>query len=408
MTTTDRPRTTGTSPARYCRSAAWTLLGTVVISLVSGHVYAGELERRQAKRIHDRLAGVPPTEEVVAAPARTVLDLMEEDILNSDTISAAYRAMDNRNFYDVTLKNFATPWTNRDQTVFAPLNDYTATIIGMVRDDVPFTQVLSADLVYIGDPALSGIPAYSMTNNDHYEALENQGIDLKQSLVPRAQSVMTDIPAAATAGIMTTRAAAEAFFIDGTNRAMFRFTLMNHLCTDLEPLKDNSRAPDRVRQDISRSPGGDSRIFMNSCVGCHSGMDPMAQAFAYYDFDETLGRLVYTQGSVQPKYLINADNFKQGYVTPDDHWDNYWRVGPNGYLGWSPAAPNGSGNGAKSLGQELAQSDAFARCQATKVFRTVCLRDPTQGELNPLVTTFTTEYKLKPVFAQAATQCMGN
>ena len=42
------------------------------------------------------------------------------------------------------------------------------------------------------------------------------------------------------------------------------------------------------------------------------GMDPLAQAFAYYDFDETqgpLGRLVYTQGVVQPKYFINSDNF---------------------------------------------------------------------------------------------------
>ena len=45
-----------------------------------------------------------------------------------------------RAFYTITLKNFATPWTNRDQTVFAPLNDYTATVIGMVRDDVPFNR----------------------------------------------------------------------------------------------------------------------------------------------------------------------------------------------------------------------------------------------------------------------------
>ena len=36
------------------------------------------------------------------------------------------------------------PWTNRNQTVFAPLNDYAATVIGMVRDNVPFNQVLSA------------------------------------------------------------------------------------------------------------------------------------------------------------------------------------------------------------------------------------------------------------------------
>src|SRR5210317_1207078 len=100
------------------------------------------------------------------------------------------------------------------------------------------------------------------------------------------QATQTSVRAGVTpAGIMTSRAAAMAFFSDGTNRAMFRFTLMNHLCTDLEPLKDTSRTPDRVRRDVSRSPGGDSRIFLNGCVGCHAGMDGMAGAFAYYEWD---------------------------------------------------------------------------------------------------------------------------
>jgi hypothetical protein len=88
----------------------------------------------------------------------------------------------------------------------------------------------------------------------------------------------------ATAGVMTTRAAARAFFIDGTNRAMFRFTMLNHFCNDMEQVLDTTRSPDRIRQDVSRSPGGDSRVFLNNCVGCHSGMDPLAQAFAYYDY----------------------------------------------------------------------------------------------------------------------------
>ena len=116
---------------------------------------------------------------------------------------------------------------------------------------------------------------------------------------------------------------------------MFRFTLLNHLCRDMEQVHDTSRPPDRIRQDVTRSPGGDSSMFLNNCIGCHSGMDPMAQAFAYYDFDETQSRLVYTQGQVQPKYLINSDNFKPGFVTPDDHWENRWRLpGQNTLLGW--------------------------------------------------------------------------
>jgi hypothetical protein len=360
-------------------------------------------ERDQARRIHDRLAGVPPSDQV--------LDDMEADILGGNALAAANRALSNSAFYTVTLKNFATPWTNRDQDVFADLNDYTATVIGMVRDDVPFNTLLSADLVYIGDPNL-GLPAYSMTNNDHYVALEQQGIDLQNNLVSRLQTQVTDLPGTGVAGVMTTRAAAKAFFVAGTNRAMFRFTMLNHMCNDMEQVKDTTRIPDRIRQDVSRSPGGDSRIFMNNCIGCHNGMDPMAQAFAYYNYDELAGRIVYTPGQVQPKYFINADNFKYGYITPDDRWDNYWRSGPNALLGWDNGL-SGSGNGAASMGRELANSDAFARCQVTKVFRNVCFRDPVDGtdrsQIDTMVSSFKGGgYRMKQVFAEAAVYCRGS
>ncbi len=369
--------------------------------LMSGAALAGP--REQAKRMHDRLAGVPPS--------NAVLDSMEADILAGRPEDAAATAMENSAFYNVTLKNFVTPWTNEEQTVHAPLNDYTATVIGMVRDGVPFNTLLSADLLYIGDPGL-GLPPYSMSNNDHYEAMEDQGIDLKTSLVPVQQSAVTDLPASATAGIVTTRAAAKAFFSAGTNRAMFRFTLLNHMCTDLEQIKDITRPTDRIRQDVSRSPGGDSRIFMNACVGCHSGMDPLAQAYAYYDYDLTAERLVYTPGVVQPKYLINADNFKYGYVTPDDRWDNYWRNGPNALLGWDTGRP-ATGTGAKSMGQELENSEAFARCQVEKVFKAMCFRAPGNSadrtQVDAMLASFKNgNYNLKQVFAESAVYCMGD
>ncbi len=71
---------------------------------------------------------------------------------------------------------------------------------------------------------------------------------------------------------------------------------------------------------------------------------------------------------MQPKYLINSDNFKPGFVTPNDGWKNYWRQGQNSVYGWSTSLP-GSGTGAKSMGTELANSDQFARCQVEKVFK---------------------------------------
>ena len=358
--------------------------------------------REQAKRIHDRLAGVPPTESDLQA--------MEAEVDTGQpgtAIDAAYRAMDNANFYNVTLKNFAAPWTNRDENVFVPLNDYVATVIGMIRDDEPFNTLFSADILYIGP---GNLPAYSNNNNDHYEQMENQSVDMMTGLQKVSQSAITGLPSNATAGIWTTRAAAEAFFIAGTNRAQFRFTMLNHLCKDMEQVHDVKRTPDRIRQDVSRSPGGDSRLFLNNCIGCHSGMDPLAGAFAYYDFDETLASIQYTPGVVQSKYFNNDTNFEYGFRTSDDSWANYWRAGQNQFLGWDSSLP-GSGVGAKSMGQELANSDAFASCQVKKVFKAVCLRTPENAadrlQVGQMVASLKAGYQMKQTFAEAAVYCMG-
>jgi hypothetical protein len=395
------------SEARRSRFKVATALALALAVFASGQHDAGaaEIDRRRAKRMYDRLTGTPPT--------RALVDQLEP-MVQADRVNAAMFILDRNqahssNFYSVTLKNFAAPWTNRDQIVLAPLNDYTATVIGMVRDDADFRGILSDDIVYVG----SGIsPAYSPTSNAHYEAMESNNADLRVVLSPTTQSSLNGLPPTATAGVITSRAGAEAFLIDGTNRAAFRFTMLNHLCRDMEQVHDVTRTPDRIRQDVTRSPGGDSSIFLNNCIGCHSIMDPLAQAFAYYDFDETQARLVYTPGQVQPKYLINPDNFKQGFITPDDSWDNRMRLrGQNTLLGWSSGLP-GSGNGAKTLGQELAASTAFAQCQVEKVFRAVCFRSPSDAADHVVVGNSTTGFQsagnLKRVFAEVAAHCAGN
>jgi hypothetical protein len=356
--------------------------------------------REQAARIHDRLAGVPADDAKI-----------DQMVAAGIPDGAAQIAMNDPNFYAVTLKNFAAPWTNRDQNAFVPLNDYVTLVMGMVRDDVPFNQILTANLLYTGPGSVT--PAPSPTSNAHFEALEarmREATFNQSQLVQTTQTAVYGTPAGATAGAITTRAAAEAFFIAGTNRAMFRFTLMNHMCMDMEQVHDTSIAPDRIRQDVSRSPGGDSRVFLNNCIGCHAGMDPLAQAFAYYDFDETSARLVYDSSAVNSKYFNNDATFGDGFVTPDDSWHNHWRQGQNALIGWSPTLP-GQGNGAKSLGEELAGTQAFAQCQVKKVFKAVCLRDPVdandRNKVDAMTNTFRNAYNLKQVFAESAGYCMG-
>jgi len=407
----------------------------IILAFLAGNLtHAGNAELAQARQIHDRLTGIPPT--------NTVLSQMESAIINDTEAgaeAAANIAMLNPAFYNVTLKNYIAPWTNEDQSVFVDLNDYTATVIGIIRDDIDFRQILSGDIIYTANGTAS--PSYSNSSNDHYVALEALGpvagdLSDENILVGTEQSSFGNLPAGATAGIMTTRAAAQAFFSDGTNRAMFRFTLMNHLCTDLEPLKDISRVPDRVRQDTSRSPGGDSRIFMYSCVGCHAGMDGLTGAYAKYNFDTSVesGSLAYnlpetpndtslngfSANGISNKYHVNAENFKPGYITTDDSWINYWRSGQNELLGWSSSAPAGvtidsrerfsTGNGAKSMGAELANSRAFASCQVKKAFKAICFRDSNnyavdRQKVSDITDGFMSGYNMKSVFGKVAAYC---
>jgi len=386
------------------------VMGACAVALLAAQAaspaHAGAYE--QARRIYERLDGVQPS--------ATVLNTMANDILSqpgqAGLLAAAVVATDphtGANFYDATLKEFINPWTNRNQSAFVPFNDYTATVIGMIRDDIPFNTVLSANILYTVNAP--GLPAVSPANNDHYATAEANGVDFATALQQTTQTVAYGTPSQGVAGVWTTHTGAAAYFVLGTNRAQFRFTMLNYLCHDMQLVMDNTRPTDRIRQDVARSPGGDSRVFLDNCAGCHSGMDPMAQAFAYYDFNSTTNEMVYTPGQVVPKYVKNPQNFPWGFVTPNDDWANRWRTGPNADLGWDQSLP-GSGEGAASLGQELENTTAFANCQVVKVFQTVCMRTPTssadQATVASIQALFTqSNYDLKQVFQQSAAACAG-
>ncbi|MBS0420524.1 MAG: hypothetical protein JSR66_22645 [Proteobacteria bacterium] len=357
---------------------------------------AGTLQ--QEILLYTRLTGVPPTAAILAQ--------IQAANFNDNAVAAL--AVQQPSFYNVTLRNIFAAESNRDGSVFVPLNDYIATAIGMVRDDVAYNTALSADLLY----TVSGTsPAAAANSNAHYAAADAANVDLSAKLVATTQSAAYGYPTAAVAGLITTRAGAIQHFDAGTNRRGYNINIINQTCHQMENITDVSLPSDRIRQDVAASPGGDSRVRLQSCVGCHSHMDPMAGAFAYYDFDETAGAMVYTAGTVQPKYFINATNNPYGYVTTDDSWESRIRLGgaDTQIFNFDPALP-GKGNGAKSFGQEIAQSGAFASCQATKAFKAVCLRAPASKndvtEIKLLASHFTAGgYKFKAVFVEAATYC---
>lgn len=76
-------------------------------ALIATTTYSMADTRDQAKQIHERLAGVPPTEDVL-------LEMVDQIENGGGSEAAARIAMENPAFYNVTLKNWATPWTNRE------------------------------------------------------------------------------------------------------------------------------------------------------------------------------------------------------------------------------------------------------------------------------------------------------
>lgn len=349
--------------------------------------------REKAWRMHNRIAGVPPTPDIL-----TQMELL----INIDRYEeAAKLAIDHPLFYGVTLKKWVKVWTNQEESNRVEFNDYTATVIGMIRDDIPFDSVLYGDHLYVVEnEALTA--TYSPSNNDHYREAETKRINLKEGLVYRRQSDLNNIDD--TAGVLTTRASGAAFFSAGTNRRVTRFAFMNFLCRDFEALHDASVPDVYVRRDVERDPGGDSRTYRNSCVGCHAGQDALGGAFAYFNYVD--GELVYSPGEVSSK--INLNNlFAPGHVVEDDSWMNLWSQGINSSLGWRGVQ---SGQGVKELGRTLARSQAFSQCMATKVYKLVCLKDADAQKVTELVSLFEREqrYSMKDLIAGASGSCFRN
>ncbi|MEA3178769.1 MAG: hypothetical protein QOI59_2292 [Gammaproteobacteria bacterium] len=355
---------------------------------------------QQAVLLYTRITGVPPSP--------TILTQISSDVAASNMAAVATLAVSQPQFYNVTLRNIFAAESNRDGSVFVPLNDYIVTAIGMVHDDVPYNTALSADILY----TLKGVsPGASASDNKHYAAADAAVTDISANLMRTQQTVAYGYSSASVAGLITTRAGVIQHFDAGTNRRGYNINIINQTCHQMENITDTSLPADRIRQDVAASPGADSRVRLQSCVGCHSHMDPMAGAFAYYDYDETKGNMIYTAGKVQPKYFINASNNQYGYVTTDDSWESRIRLGGADakIFNFDPNLP-GKGNGAAAFGQEIAGSGAYASCQVQKAFKAVCLRAPSSskdgGEIDALTLSFKNGgYKLKQVFADAALYC---
>lgn len=347
--------------------------------------------------LHNRIAGVPPDQATLAE--------MIELLKGAKKKEAAALATESSAFYNLKLRNMFSAWSNTAGRIDVDLNDMVATMIGLVRDDVPFNEVLSGDYLYTGDDSLGN---YHAANNELYLSLQKK--DLRQTLVRRKQSevfaeIKGHLPPKAQAGVLSLRAFGDAYYSAGTNRRATAFTLKYFLCHDMDALHDPTISDEKVRPDVSRAPGGDANLFNNRCKGCHSGMDALSGWNVYYDFQHN--KIVYQQ-SVQTKIKRNFYVYPQGHQPVDDSFVNLWTTGQNTTLGWGS---NTRGHGAQDYGKLLTESEAFSACMATHVYEQVCLLTPETSKEKALRDQLAGEfssnsYSMKKLFAATAAACL--
>ncbi|MEN0059949.1 MAG: DUF1585 domain-containing protein [Bdellovibrio sp.] len=366
-----------------------------------------------------------------------ILKEMEQLILSGDAVGAAALASQEPSFYNITVKDFAARMSNRDETINVPLNDFTATIIGAVRDDISAQKLLSEDMVYVANPQKAAVPSDvvddMLRSNNHYEALSNGRYDLSKVLVRTTQKVFDGKGAVnnpTPAGLLTTRQWLAAHAVAGTNRRLVEFSLRQFLCTPLEKAADSMGPDDVVARDIDRYPGGVHSKYTSNCRSCHTIMDGLRPAFAHFTYSNSFVKHSYVVPVAamdededqslgmkqQPRYIASKLNhnetvYPEGRITTDDRWVNNANRGLNAtHFGWT----RNSGKGIKDFGLLLAESKAFPRCMAERVFRSVCKREVAssdQAMINEVATEFekNRQYNLKYLFQKivTTTECLG-
>lgn len=320
-------------------------------------------------------------------------------------------------FLDVQIRDLARKMSTRDETVRAPMSDFVATFIGVVRDSdtTSAKALLTGNFYYRVDPAIATANtirqvemADIVQSNNHFADLGNR--NLSPSAVLIRQSPQRAIRAGAVidhpdaAGLITTRGFVEAHAVAGTNRRMVEYTFRQFMCSSMDDWADANGSDERVSQDVTRTPSGSVNLYQTTCKSCHSGMDGFRGAFAYLDF--TNNSQTFTNNTVVGKMTRNATEYAQGYRLTDNTIVNY-AVGTKNAdrFGWRSST---SGVGIADFGRMLADSRGFSRCMVKKAFTTVCRRPPLAAEENlvrSLADQFETDgYHMRRMFENVAVQ----
>jgi len=391
-----------------------TFLIFLLASISSSHAYQNQCDQRPiANReavvlLTNAPQGLTPTETYVrnlflalTGAAKPVYDPHFQKAVSLVDAGQALQAVQliesDPNFLSVRVRAFAIPFIDSQHQAADTLNDLQALIIGLTRDGLDARLLLTGDIRYSGYKSL-GLPPVSRSDNDHYAAFENQGLDFNSDL-ERVNKQWDDQDY--VAGALTTQAWAAAYYKAGTNRLGVKFSLDEFLCTPIDTWKIAGIPDGFIRRDVDRAKGGDPESFQNTCKNCHSAMDAMGGAFAKLDYTDN--GFVYQADGVVDKMNKNAFFYPAGFVSTDDSWVNLLADHPTADFGWRDEF---QGTGLPELAKTLADSQAFSRCMVQKVFAAVCgtvVQSADGANFQPLADQFEKDsYNLKNLFANVA------
>lgn len=390
----------------------------------------------EAKWMYERLAGVK------AAGDDPTLQAMAQRIAGGDRAGAAALATALPSFLNITVKQFGAQMSTREETLREPLNDFTATIMGVTRDQTDARELLFGNFYYAATDAtrLNGVvvPSNVVTDiirsNNHYAQLERTNLDIGQVLVrvngqQIANSATTSIPNPDPAGILTSRAWIAAHAIAGTNRRLVEYSFRQFMCVPIAGWADTLATDVRIGRDVDRFPGGDNQKFLTTCKGCHTVMDGFRGAFAKWDFADNSAVHVangVTTGALTPNVdpnnrgvmrKLNRPDFVQysgGYVSTDDSFVNNAIRGSNATMfGWRGLAPDSDDalstrtSGVHAFGRLVANSQRFSQCLAKRVWASVCHSEMSAAEMEAIYVSMgldfeSKNYNLKRLFEAVA------
>lgn len=411
--------------------------------------------RKRAMMIYNRIAGVKvPT-------TSPIIDQMLPLVRSGDVVGAAAIVTDEPTFYNVTVRDFAARISNREKSINVPLNDFIATIVGVVRDDLSAQKLLTEDMVYVGntqDPVNLPVPNdltddHIMSNN-HYEAIDKGKYDLAKVLIRTNQKIYSSKDKAVrnlgddAAGLFTTRQWQAAHSIAGTQRRPVQMAFEDFLCSPLEKIADASGPDDVVGADIDRFPGGSHSKYTTTCRGCHTIMDGFRPAFSKWTFSRNFAKHAdFTTRFVKMNANDDENNSMGMEMNPvgftvkvnknTDVYQDACRVSETGTqtpdsIGcliksekWVNNANRGAnaqrfkftrteGKTLRDFGRLIVESPKFASCMAERVFKSVCNRAPQSLDMKLIESAAdefikTQGYSLKYLFQRigSSDECLG-